>query len=493
MPERSMAKARDRRDYERTASIVSGALTVVGTSDLAMRGFTAAVRKTAKSQQQQMIADWLKNYTAPGQPGNAFFKNIRRLHPNVRKRFVAGMMANFFMRDPEYTKALLKERDITSPTTILISPSMRCNLRCVGCYAAEYDSEDDLSEEMVESIIDQGEEIGTRVYTMLGGEPFVWRPLLDIIERHPQSVFLVFTNATMINDRVADRILELGNVCPTISIEGGRESTDARRGEGTYDRIMAAMDRLRERGIMFAFSATATSQNIDEITSEPFADLMVEKGAFYGWYFSYMPVGREPDLSLMPTAEQRNQLRKGVMHIRNTRPLLVADFWGDGTLTGGCLSGGRKYIHINNKGDVEPCIFAHFATDNIKDKPLIDCLCSDFFRDLRRMEPFGKNLLRPCPIIDHPAVMKKVVERNNAYPTHEGAETLINELQPGLHTYAASVRDVLNPVWQNEMPWAHKWLDADGDYQRRKHRGRDADVAPDEAGEPASEEVGALN
>jgi MoaA/NifB/PqqE/SkfB family radical SAM enzyme len=493
MPERSMAKARDRRDYERTASIVSGALTVVGTSDLAMRGFTAAVRKTAKSQQQQMIADWLKNYTAPGQPGNAFFKNIRRLHPNVRKRFVAGMMANFFMRDPEYTKALLKERDITSPTTILISPSMRCNLRCVGCYAAEYDSEDDLSEEMVESIIDQGEEIGTRVYTMLGGEPFVWRPLLDIIERHPQSVFLVFTNATMINDRVADRILELGNVCPTISIEGGRESTDARRGEGTYDRIMAAMDRLRERGIMFAFSATATSQNIDEITSEPFADLMVEKGAFYGWYFSYMPVGREPDLSLMPTAEQRNQLRKGVMHIRNTRPLLVADFWGDGTLTGGCLSGGRKYIHINNKGDVEPCIFAHFATDNIKDKPLIDCLCSDFFRDLRRMEPFGKNLLRPCPIIDHPAVMKKVVERNNAYPTHEGAETLINELQPGLHTYAASVRDVLNPVWQNEMPWAHKWLDADGDYQRRKQRGRDADVAPDEAGEPASEEVGALN
>jgi hypothetical protein len=256
---------------------------------------------------------------------------------------------------------------------------------------------------------------------------------------------------------------------------------------------MAAMDRLRERGIMFAFSATATSQNIDEITSEPFADLMVEKGAFYGWYFSYMPVGREPDLSLMPTADQRNQLRKGVMHIRNTRPLLVADFWGDGTLTGGCLSGGRKYIHINNKGDVEPCIFAHFATDNIKDKPLIDCLCSDFFRDLRRMEPFGKNLLRPCPIIDHPAVMKKVVERNNAYPTHEGAETLINELQPGLHTYAASVRDVLNPVWQNEMPWAHKWLDADGDYQRRKQRGRDADVAPDEAGEPASEEVGALN
>ena len=66
MPERSTAKARDRRDYERTAAVISGTLAVVGSSDLAMRGFTAAVRRTAKTPQQQMIADWLKNYTAPG-------------------------------------------------------------------------------------------------------------------------------------------------------------------------------------------------------------------------------------------------------------------------------------------------------------------------------------------------------------------------------------------------------------------------------------------
>ena len=491
MPEQSVAKARERRDYERTATIISGALALVGSSDLAMRGFAAAVGKTAKSPQQRMIADWLKNYTAPGRSGNTFFRNIRHLHPNVRKRFVAGMMANLFMKDPDYTAALLKEHDVTSPTTILISPSMRCNLKCVGCYAAEYGQEEELSPELVESIINQGEDIGTRVFTILGGEPFAYRPLLDIIERHPQSVFLVFTNATMINDRVADRILELGNICPTISIEGGRESTDARRGAGTYDRIMAAMDRLRERRIMFAFSATPTSQNINELTSDEFASTMVEKGAFYGWYFAYMPVGRDPDLSLMLNAEQRNQLRLGVQRIRDTYPLLVVDFWGDGTLTGGCLSGGRKYIHINNKGDVEPCIFAHFAVDNIKDKPLLDCLASDFFNDLRRMSPFGHNLLRPCPIIDHPGVMKTAVERNNAYPTHEGAESLITDLQPGLRAYARTVAKKLNPIWENEMDWAHKWLESDPDYQRRKKRGRDAVDLPDEAGAEVCEEVAA--
>ena len=483
MPEHSMGKARERRDYERTASLISAALTVVGSSDLAMRGLSAAVKRTAKSPQQNMVADWLKNYTAPGSPGNTLFKNIRHLHPNSRKRFVAGMMANFFMRDPEFTESLLEERGISSPTAILISPTMRCNLKCVGCYASEYTNEEELTEDDVESIINQGEEIGSRVYVMLGGEPFVWRPLLDVAERHPHSVFLVFTNGTMINDHIADRILEVGNVCPTISIEGSREATDARRGAGTYDRIMAAMDRLRERRIMFAISATATSQNIEEITSDEFANKMVEKGAFYGWYFLYMPVGRDPDLSLMPSAEQRIQLHEGVMRIRDTYPLLVADFWGDGPLTGGCLSGGRKYIHINNKGDVEPCIFAHFATDNIREKSLLDCLCSDFFKDLRRMQPFGKNLLRPCPIIDHPAVMKRAVERNGARPTHEGAESLLHELQPGLHTYARDVRDKLNPIWQNKMPWVHQWLESDKEYGRRVSRGGDADEMPDEAAE----------
>lgn len=491
MPEQSLAKARERRDYERTASMISAALTVVGSSDLAMKGLNAAVKHTAKSAQQNLIADWLKDYTAPGTPGNAFFKNIRHLHPNVRKHFVAGMIANFFMRDPELTKALKDEYDVYSPTAILISPTMRCNLRCVGCFAAMYDNEEELTEEEVDDIITQGEEIGTRVWVMLGGEPFIWRPLLDIAARHPESVFMVFTNGTLINDRVADRIIEVGNVCPVISIEGGKASTDARRGEGTFDRIMAAFDRLRERGAMAGYSCTATSQNVEDITSPEFAQLMVEKGAFYGWYFLYMPIGREPDLSLMPSPEQRLQLRKGVMGIRANYPLLVADFWGDGTLTGGCLSGGRKYLHINNKGDVEPCIFAHFAVDNIKEKSLVECLGSGFFKDLRGMAPYGKNVLRPCPIIDHPNVLKTAVERNGAYPTHEGAESLFSDLRPGLQTYAARVQKVIDPVWETDVSWADTWLATDPDYQRRLSRGADADELADEAGAETAEEVAA--
>ena len=167
------------------------------------------------------------------------------------------------------------------------------------------------------------------------------------------------------------------------------------------------------------------------------------------------------------------------------------DFWGDGPLTGGCLSGGRKYLHINNKGDVEPCIFAHFAVDNIKDKSLVDCLCSDFFKDLRRMQPFGKNLMRPCPIIDHPSILKWAVQRNGAYPTHEGAESLFDETGARPARVRRQSQGGLDPVWENDMPWVHQWLTTDPEYQKRKARAGDADDLASEAGEPAPETVGA--
>ncbi len=108
------------------------------------------------------------------------------------------------------------------------------------------------------------------------------------------------------------------------------------------------------------------------------------------------------------------------------------------------------------------------------------------------MAPYGKNLLRPCPIIDHPSVMKTAVARNNAYPTHEGAEELFTELHPGLIEYSAEVGRVLDPVWEKET-WTHTWLESDPDYQRRLTREGDADELPDEAGALEADQVGACS
>lgn len=441
------------------------------------RLLAGAMGRVARSPQQRMVADWVRDYLAPGTPGALYARRLAAgLHPNIRRGFVAEFLGHLFFRDPAISDRLKEQAGINAPMLLALSPSMRCNLRCRGCYAGNYGRKDDLSEEVVERVICEAEEIGTRVFIVIGGEPFMWPPLLDVIERHPSSAFMVYTNGTLIDDDTADRILKLGNVGPAISIEGGRERTDARRGAGTYDRVIETMERLRDRRVFFCYSATGTRDNLDEILSDEFVDLMIEKGALFGWYFAYMPVGMDPDLHYMPTPEERDRLRRGVNRIRQQKPILVADFWGDGALTGGCLAAGRRYVHINSHGDVEPCVFAHFAVDNIRDVSLVQALSSPFFKDIRRLQPFGHNLLRPCPLIDHPGVMRRMVDRHGAYPTHEGAESLTEELHEGISRYSRELREVYAPVWQEEYGWVEAWLERDEEWQRRRRRGLDAEA-----------------
>ena len=176
----------------------------------------------------------------------------------------------------------------------------------------------------------------------------------------------------------------------------------------------------------------------DVIVQDEFIEMLVDKGAILGWYFTYIPIGREPDASLMPTPVQRDHQRKRVSELRNAHPILLADFWNDGWMTNGCICGGERYFHINANGDVEPCVFAHFAMDNIKDKSLVEVLNSTLFRRLRNVRPYCDNPYRPCMLIDVPQVSRTAFNMPEVYPTHTGAETLFTDLASDMDKYAAA-------------------------------------------------------
>ena len=135
--------------------------------------------------------------------------------------------------------------------------------------------------------------------------------------------------------------------------------------------------------------------------SDEFVDPLVAKGAALSWHFLYMPVGGAPDLELMPTPEQRNQFRLGIERLRATKAMFPVDFWGDAPWIGGCIAG-QHYVHVNNEGWVEPCIFSHFATDNIAETSLAEAFNSPYFREIRSRQPFNHNLYMPCMLIDNP-------------------------------------------------------------------------------------------
>jgi MoaA/NifB/PqqE/SkfB family radical SAM enzyme len=304
---------------------------------------------------------------------------ISQLNPNCRNKLVENLFINAMFKGVDKCKEFKERYGFEPPWFIVISPTMRCNLNCIGCSTRKYTKESDLPIEIVDRLISEAKkEMGMHFVVTQGGEMFVYEEMWRLYEKHKDVYFQVYTNGTLITKEVARRLVRLGNVAPMLSLEGFKEQTDARRGRGVFDRVMDAMDNLRKEGVLFGFSATQTRENTDIITSFDFIDMLIEKGVYIGWYFQFLPIGKDPDVNLMATPQQRIKLRKFIEEVRATRPIFIGDFWNDGPFVGGCIAGGRRYIHINHKGDVEPCAFVHFAVDNIKNKSLIEALQSPF-------------------------------------------------------------------------------------------------------------------
>jgi MoaA/NifB/PqqE/SkfB family radical SAM enzyme len=390
---------------------------------------------------------WIRTLFQTDHPGLTIARRVlNETHPLHRKKLISNVIVNQLLVGTNRRKAFEMERGFCPPDAMLISPTMRCNLNCYGCYSGAY-SQEDLPYEVLDRLMGECKEMGIHLILITGGEPFLRKDLFDLFEKHDEMMFQIYTNATLIDDQMIERFVALGNVAPAISLEGLREETDGRRGKGQFDRIVKVMDGLREAGIFFAVSTTQTSQNSDVLMSDAFIDFLVEKGCILLWNFHYVPIGRNPGLSLMATPEQRNRMRERLAYFRATRPMLFVDFWNDGCLTQGCIAAGRKYFHVNARGDVEPCVFCHFASDNIKEKSLAEALNSPLFREIRSHQPFSENYFRPCLLIDHPQQGREFALHLAKYFTHEGAEQLFTDLAQAIDGYSEAYAAIAEEAW----------------------------------------------
>jgi len=367
-------------------------------------------------------------------------------------KFAENLMVNEFIGANPKRDDFHARYGFYPPFFLVLSPSMSCNLHCYGCYSGEYEKGEELETDLIHRVLREAKEIGIYFITLSGGEPFLRQDLLNIFSTHGDMYFQVYTNGTLIDEKLAGSLARLGNVLPLISVEGWEKETDARRGPGAFKKVLSAMTTLKEAGVLFGFSATATRENNELIISDEFVHFLARQGCFIGWYFNYLPIGKKPDLGLMPTPEQRIFRRKRLMELRREGALVLADFWNDGAITGGCIAGDR-YLHINSRGDVEPCVFVHFAVDNIRKNSLPEILRSQFFEAIRRRQPYSKNYFRPCMIIDHPQVLRQVVEESGAHPTHPGAETILTQFSDDMDQYASAYGKLADDLWEEQDPY----------------------------------------
>ena len=383
-------------------------------------------------------------------------KILHDTNPQVRDRLLKMFVVDANMLAWPKQEEMREKHRCNIPWAILLDPTSACNLHCTGCWAAEYGHKQNLTYEEIDSIINQGVELGTHVYIYTGGEPLVRKhDLIKLCEAHPDCAFLSFTNATLIDEEFAADMVRVANFVPAISVEGFEEATDARRGKGTYRKVSRAMELLRENGLPFGVSCCYTSANANSIASEEFFDWLIDKGALFAWIFTYMPVGVGSPTSLMVHADQRERLYRFVREMREKKPLFTLDFQNDGEFVGGCIAGGRRYLHINAAGDVEPCVFAHYANANIRETSLLDALKSPLFMQYYEQQPFNDNLLRPCPILENEGALARMVERAGAHSTDLQEKESAEDLCAKCHDSIEEWTPVAERLWNDPADPLH--------------------------------------
>ncbi|HUW24114.1 MAG TPA: radical SAM protein [Patescibacteria group bacterium] len=371
----------------------------------------------------------------------------------------------------------IARNDCLPPGLLVISPTKACNLHCSGCYADSNQRGEKLDWLTLQRIIDEAKKLwGTNFFVISGGEPFLYQDqkkgILDLVERNQDVFFQLFTNGTLIDEGVAQRLGKAGNVTPGISIEGLKETTNRRRGPGVFDKVVNTMDLLNQARVPFGVSITATRANFGEILSDQTLNFFFEEmGALYGWLFQYMPIGRTPDLSLMPTPKQRLFLFQRMWETVRNKQYFLADFWNSGVLSDGCIAAGGRggYLHVDWNGNVAPCVFMPYSPINIKNafaqgKNLNDIWAEPFFAALRKWQqdynpgfnspqphPNG-NLLRPCPIRDHYREFRQLLDQYQPQPIDENARQALEDpdYQKGMEKFDRKWASLVDPIWKKD-------------------------------------------
>jgi MoaA/NifB/PqqE/SkfB family radical SAM enzyme len=493
-----MATALRVRRYPRLPKISPPAITprrMVERSDIRLLRF-AVRHRLPRTLLLWTLEGMLRRYLMddPGNPlmarreraymGHAVTKSLRRFlegaqtRPVIREALLERVLPALVQAaawQPQAQAAFRERYGEDPPAFITVSPTRRCNLHCTGCYAGAGEaSGQTLPFDVFNRILEEKKRLWGSWFTVIsGGEPFLYRSqgksIFDVFERHPDNFFLVYTNGTLLQEQQARRLAELGNVTPAISVEGYEEQTDSRRGKGVYARILKAFEALSAHGVPYGVSITAFRHNAQLFSERLFARYLHDLGALYIWIFQYMPIGRGQTLDMLVTPEQRLRMYRETWRAVRKRGMFIADFWNSGSVSNGCISGGRPggYLYIQWDGHVTPCVFNPYSPVNIHDiyregRTLDDVLRHPFMKAIRNWQadyaldrPPAEtgNFMTPCPMKDHYDAMLPLLQKHRPRPIDEGGEEALGDAsyQEGLKEHGRELARLLDPIWEREV------------------------------------------
>ena len=304
----------------------------------------------------------------------------------------SAYMAKFALATKAASKkrAKLEAEGEHIPPFLIASITSSCNLHCAGCYSRCNDATQDtepvaqLSDDEWLRVFDEASNLGVSFILLAGGEPLLRKGVIEAAGKKQDILFPIFTNGTYMADKYFDMFDKNRNLVPIMSIEGEKEATDTRRGEGVYDKLVSNMDELNRRGLIYGASVTVTTENLKDVSSEEFIGMLSSKGCKAVIFVEFVPV-TEDSKHLAPGDEDREYLKKEIMRLRADHPEMVfVSFPGDEKSSGGCIAAGRGFFHINSHGGAEPCPFSPYSDINVKDTSLREAMNSRLFRALQQ-------------------------------------------------------------------------------------------------------------
>jgi MoaA/NifB/PqqE/SkfB family radical SAM enzyme len=338
--------------------------------------------------------------------------------------------AYFFFRTVQWQKKASKvrrkfsEQGINVPPIIIYSITDRCNLHCKGCYAQSLhtSTQPEMDAGKMRETVREARELGVSFMVLAGGEPLIRREILDIVRDFPDVIFFVFTNGTLIDEELADRLKQRRNLVPIISLEGNRAETDLRRGSGVFRSLSDVIGRLRKRNVFFGTSITLTSLNFNTVTDRRFIRDMHHLGCRLFFFVEYTPIDPSTETWEI-TGEQRENLPNMVASFRSQFPSLFISVPDDEKDFGGCLSAGRGFVHISAQGDVEPCPFAPYSDTNLRESSLKEALQSEFMAAVRENSDQLEEGKGGCALWTHREWLSTLLA-SQKHPTVDTSEVL---------------------------------------------------------------------
>jgi MoaA/NifB/PqqE/SkfB family radical SAM enzyme len=340
-----------------------------------------------------------------------------------------------------------EQNGLKVPPTLILSLTQQCNLSCSGCFAAasgitchkggqQRKKKPQLDWNGWKSVISEASELGVFCFFLAGGEPFLFPRLIDLCEEYNDRCFIIFTNGTAITESDFERLKRLSNTAIVVSIEGGKEATDMRRGDGVYQKATSTLRRLSKIGTPNGISATITRFNYKYWMNSECIDSLIAQGVRVALFIEYIPVMQAPEMGtnnvnsenssikqndhfLMLTKEERADFRAQILRYRETKPLYIVHSPGDEEYFGGCVSAGRGFAHVTPAGDLTPCPVSNVATHNLTSATLREGFASPLFTKIRENEALLENEGTPCSLFAHPKEVAELAKSVDAYRTDQ--------------------------------------------------------------------------